>query len=505
MKPFARKEYLTLPKPSADDPLDDRARLLRALGPETVHMTLAAMQALYPALRADDYRVTATLSPAEHGWTMVRVEPGDTTARFFALALDIGTTTLEMELLHLPDGEALSRAGCFNGQCALGDNILDRIFYAKDNAAHLHELQTLLLGSIRSLIDSCCERAAVLPEEVAVLGIGGNTTMMHLLLGCEPWQVFQSPYTPVFLDPGIVPASELALPLCCNVFCMPAVANYLGGDITAGLLMTDMDTRPDLAVFLDVGTNGELALGCRDYLLTGAGAAGPALEGAVSRSGMRAEPGAVCRVRIGADNRLRCETIGGAAPLGICGSGIIDVIAELYRTSAISSKGQFARENPRILRDQHGMGRYVLATKQESETGREIAITEVDIESFIRAKGAIFSAINIMLSSLDMDVSVLEHVYVAGGIGSGINMENAVRIGMFPDVERSLFEYIGNSSLAGAYAMVLSDPANEKVHELAANMTYMELSTNPRYMDEFVAACFLPHTNRELFPSSVQE
>ena len=273
MKPFARKEYLTLPKPSADDPLDDRARLLRALGPETVHMTLAAMQALYPALRADDYRVTATLSPAEHGWTVVRVEPGDTTARFFALALDIGTTTLEMELLHLPDGEALSRAGCFNGQCALGDNILDRIFYAKDNAAHLHELQTLLLGSIRSLISACCERAAVLPEEVAVLGIGGNTTMIHLLLGCEPWQVFQSPYTPVFLDPGIVPASELALPLCCNVFCMPAVANYLGGDITAGLLMTDMDTRPDLAVFLDVGTNGELALGCRDYLLTGAGLA----------------------------------------------------------------------------------------------------------------------------------------------------------------------------------------------------------------------------------------
>ena len=312
MKPFARKEYLTLPKPSADDPLDDRARLLQALGPETVHMTLAAMQALYPALRADDYRVTATLSPAEHGWTVVRVEPGDTTARFFALALDIGTTTLEMELLHLPDGEALSRAGCFNGQCALGDNILDRIFYAKDNAAHLHELQTLLLGSIRSLISACCERAAVLPEEIAVLGIGGNTTMIHLLLGCEPWQVFQSPYTPVFLDPGIVPASELALPLCCNVFCMPAVANYLGGDITAGLLMTDMDTRPDLAVFLDVGTNGELALGCRDYLLTGAGAAGPALEGAVSRSGMRAEPGAVCRVRIGADNRLRCETIGGA-------------------------------------------------------------------------------------------------------------------------------------------------------------------------------------------------
>ena len=181
------------------------------------------------------------------------------------------------------------------------------------------------------------------------------------------------------------------------------------------------------------------------------------------------------------------------------------MIAELYRTSIISAKGQFVREGRRVQFDHHGMGRYILAFPEESETGREISITGVDIDSFIRAKGAIFSAINIMLSSLDMDVSVLEHVYVAGGIGSGINMENAVRIGMFPDIDRSLFEYIGNSSLAGAYAMVLSDTADAKVHELASNMTYMELSTNPRYMDEFVAACFLPHTNRELFPSSVQE
>ena len=258
-------------------------------------------------------------------------------------------------------------------------------------------------------------------------------------------------------------------------------------------------------MFLDIGTNGELVLGCREFLLMGAGAAGPALEGAVSRSGMRAEPGAICRIKIGPDNRLRYETVGGLPPKGICGSGIIDVIAELYRTSIISSKGQFVRTGKRVAHDEHGMGRYILATAAESETGREISITEVDIDSFIRAKAAIFSAINIMLSSLDMDVSVLSHVYVAGGIGSGINMENAVRIGMFPDVDRSLFEYIGNSSLAGAYAMARSDNAVDKVDELASNMTYMELSTNPRYMDEFVAACFLPHTNRELFPSSVQE
>ncbi len=503
MKPFARKVYLTLPKPSADDPLDDRARLLRALGPETVHMTLAAMQALYPALRADDYRVTATLSPAEHGWTVVRVEPGDTTARFFALALDIGTTTLEMELLHLPDGEVLSRAGCFNGQCALGDNILDRIFYAKDNAAHLHELQTLLLGSIRSLISACCERAAVLPEEVAVLGIGGNTTMIHLLLGCEPWQVFQSPYTPVFLDPGIVPASELALPLCCNVFCMPAVANYLGGDITAGLLMTDMDTRPDLAVFLDVGTNGELALGCRDYLLTGAGAAGPALEGAVSRSGMRAEPGAVCRVRIGADNRLRCETIGGAAPLGICGSGIVDLIAEGYLAGWIAGDGTLDPDASPQIRTvwEEKSGRNVPAIVYAMSPNGPLSFTQDDIAEFVRCKAAAFTMVQTLMEAAGVSLDEVGTFYLSGGFGTHLDLESAVTIGMYPDIPREKFKILGNSSLGGVKKLLLDEAQLARVRQFAAQAAYVQFGEIDKFVENMIAARFLPHTNAALYPS----
>ena len=224
--------------------------------------------------------------------------------------------------------------------------------------------------------------------------------------------------------------------------------------------------------------------------------AGPAFEGGDISCGMRATDGAIesasRSTAIPWSRRSASSARDGQKPVGICGSGIIDVIAELYRTSIISSKGQFVREGKRVAHDEHGMGRYILATAAESETGREISITEVDIDSFIRAKAAIFSAINIMLSSLDMDVTVLSHVYVAGGIGSGINMENAVRIGMLPDIDRELFEYLGNTSLSGAYAMARSDCAVDKVDELASNMTYLELSTNPRYMDEFVAACFLP-------------
>ena len=504
MNALTEKRYLTLPEPSAGDTLAARERLLAAL-PEGCRLTLGCMQQLYPVLHEAGYRVTVTLCPGAGGTDVVRVEPGDTTDRNHGLCLDIGSTTMQMELVDLLSGKTLAEAACTNSQTQFGANILDRILAVKENPDNLHTLQALTLDDVRQMIERCCAQAGVPPEAVSAMTVGGNTTMLHFFLGCDPWQVFQSPYTPVFFDPGVLRASELGLPIAGNIFCMPAIANYLGGDITSGLLMTDLDTREDLALFLDIGTNGELVLGCREFLLMGAGAAGPALEGAVSRSGMRAEPGAICRIKIGPDNRLRYETVGGLAPKGICGSGIIDVIAELYRTSIISSKGQFVREGKRVAHDEHGMGRYILATAAESETGREISITEVDIDSFIRAKAAIFSAINIMLSSLDMDVSVLSHVYVAGGIGSGINMENAVRIGMLPDIDRELFEYLGNTSLSGAYAMARSDCAVDKVDELASNMTYMELSTNPRYMDEFVAACFLPHTSRELFPSSIQE
>ena len=293
-----------------------------------------------------------------------------------------------------------------------------------------------------------------------------------------------------------------------KVVLAPNIGSYVGGDITAGTLTSRIWDKDEFSLFIDLGTNGEIVFGNRDFMMSCACSAGPAFEGGDISCGMRATDGAVEAVTIDRETLEPTLSIVGKAgqkPVGLCGSGIIDVIAELYRTSAISAKGHFVRENRRILRDEHGMGRYVLAFSNESDTGREIAITEVDIECFIRAKGAIFSAIHIMLSSLDMDVSVLEHIYVAGGIGSGINMENAVRIGMFPDVDRALFQYIGNSSLAGAYALVLSNAAEEKVHELASNMTYLELSTEPKYMEEFVAACFLPHTNKELFPSSVQE
>jgi uncharacterized 2Fe-2S/4Fe-4S cluster protein (DUF4445 family) len=282
----------------------------------------------------------------------------------------------------------------------------------------------------------------------------------------------------------------------------------VGGDITAGTLATMMWDSDEMTLFIDLGTNGEIVFGNRDFLMSCACSAGPAFEGGDISCGMRATDGAVEAAVIDcATMEPELSVIGeeGQKVVGICGSGIIDIISELFRCSIINARGQFVREGRRIRRDQHGMGRYVLAFEEESETGREVSINEVDIDNFIRAKGAIFSAIETLLNSVDLPIECIDHVYVAGGIGSGINMRNAVNIGMLPDVELEKFSYIGNSSLTGAYAMCVSDMANDKCAEITANMTYLELSTYPGYMDSFVAACFLPHTDASLFPSSVQE
>ena len=300
-----------------------------------------------------------------------------------------------------------------------------------------------------------------------------------------------------------LPANPLA-----PVLIAPNIGSYVGGDITAGTLASGIWDKDEMSLFIDLGTNGEIVFGNRDFLMSCACSAGPAFEGGDISSGMRATDGAVEACVIDADTmEPTLSIIGdeGQKVVGICGSGIIDLISELYRCGIINAKGLFVREGKRVRRDSHGMGRYVVAFPEESETEREVSLNEVDIDNFIRAKGAIFSAIDTLLKSVDMSVEMIDRVYVAGGIGSGINMKNAVNIGMFPDVDIEKFHYIGNSSLTGAYAMVMSDEATAKCAEVASNMTYLELSTHPGYMDAFVAACFLPHTDRSLFPHSVQE
>lgn len=504
---------LTMTEPSLDDTMPDNERLTwaleEALGVEKVEIPFCVMVKMAHVLRENNFHVCVKGEFLDDTFRCMEICAPEDTA-IVGCAIDIGTTTVTMVLTDLTTGKILAKGSSGNGQIRYGADVINRIIEQGKPGGKKKLQDAILKETLNPIIANLCKSAGVTCPSILRMSVGANTTMNHLLVGVDAQPVRMDPYIPSFFLWNDLLAQDLKLPAnpLAPVLIAPNIGSYVGGDITAGTLASGIWDSDALSLFIDLGTNGEIVFGNRDFLVSCACSAGPAFEGGDISCGMRATDGAVEAVTIDRETlEPTLSIVGkeGQKPVGICGSGIIDVIAELYRTSAISAKGHFVRENRRILRDEHGMGRYVLAFSNESDTGREIAITEVDIECFIRAKGAIFSAIHIMLSSLDMDVSVLEHIYVAGGIGSGINMENAVRIGMFPDVDRALFQYIGNSSLAGAYALVLSNAAEEKVHELASNMTYLELSTEPKYMEEFVAACFLPHTNKELFPSSVQE
>ena len=505
---------VTMEEPALEDTMPDTERLTMALegalGCDKVCLSYPTVHKLARVLRQSGFHVAVAGTLKDGVFHAMDVRNANEPQPMCGLAIDIGTTTVSAVITDLKTGRLLAKGSGGNGQIRYGADVINRIV-EQGRKGGVERLQKAIVEeTLQPLTRALCASAKVDADRILRCCVASNTTMNHLLLGVDADPVRMEPYIPTFFHWDGLKAGDIRFVANpdAKVVLAPNIGSYVGGDITAGTLTSRIWDKDEFSLFIDLGTNGEIVFGNRDFMMSCACSAGPAFEGGDISCGMRATDGAVEAVTIDRETlEPTLSIVGkeGQKPVGICGSGIIDVIAELYRTSAISAKGHFVRENRRILRDEHGMGRYVLAFSNESDTGREIAITEVDIECFIRAKGAIFSAIHIMLSSLDMDVSVLEHIYVAGGIGSGINMENAVRIGMFPDVDRALFQYIGNSSLAGAYALVLSNAAEEKVHELASNMTYLELSTEPKYMEEFVAACFLPHTNKELFPSSVQE
>jgi uncharacterized 2Fe-2S/4Fe-4S cluster protein (DUF4445 family) len=425
-------------------------------------------------------------------------------------AIDIGTTTVTMVLVDLQTGKILAKGSSGNGQIRYGADVINRIIEQGRTGGKKKLQDAIIKETLTPIIANLCKTAGINARSILRLSIGANTTMNHLLLGVDAQSVRMEPYIPSFFGWEGCLAGDLKLPAnpLAPVVIAPNIGSYVGGDITAGTLATTIWDKDEMSLFIDLGTNGELVFGNRDFLMSCACSAGPAFEGGDISCGMRATDGAIeaCVIDCATmEPQLTIVGDPGQKAVGICGSGIIDIISELFRCGIVNAKGLFVREGDRVKRDEHGMGRYVLATAAESETGREVSLNEVDIDNFIRAKGAIFSAIDILLQSVDMTVDMIDHVYVAGGIGSGINMKNAVNIGMLPDVELEKFSYIGNSSLTGAYAMVLSDQAIDKCAEVAANMTYLELSTYPGYMDSFVAACFLPHTDARLFPNSKQE
>ena len=493
---------LTMEAPSLDDPRPDTERLSDALastGYEAVKFSGFALRQMAKVLRESHFAVDCVLT--DEGRVLSLQPQG--TARLLGAAIDIGTTTVAATLADLRTGELLSCASAGNAQIRYGADVINRII-ASTRPGGAERLRSAVVSeTITPLLHRMCQDLGIEPTQILRVVLAGNTTMNHLLLGVDADPIRLEPYVPTFFHLPELRASELQLNLHPDAACCisPNVGSYVGGDITAGLLVTPVWRNEACSLFIDLGTNGEIVFGNSEFLLTCACSAGPAFEGGEISCGMRATQGAIDSVKIdSASHEPSWTVIGGGEPAGLCGSGLIDLIAELFRTSILDVRGRF-REDSRVAYDEHGLGRYILRPATADTT--ELSLTEVDIDSFIRAKGAIFSAIRTMLSASGFTPEDIDAVYVAGGIGSGINMDSAVRIGMLPDIPRDRFHYVGNTSLTGAYSMLLSRQAAEQVEVLSRNMTYMELSAEPGYMDEFVASCFLPHTDTSLFPTVI--
>ncbi|MDR2606187.1 MAG: ASKHA domain-containing protein [Oscillospiraceae bacterium] len=481
--------HADLTPPTLDDTTADWERLANALGLESA--SLYALTKLPDALRGNNWSVDCVV----RGTHLLDI---GVNLKLYGAAIDIGTTTVAAVLVDLESGEVIAKASGGNGQIRFGADVIHRIVES-DKPGGLQQLQRAVISeTIKPIFDA-------LDKPIYRVVVAGNTTMNHLFLGLPPQSIRLEPYVPVLNEFPLLPAHALGIgEPDSHLIVAPNVGSYVGGDITAGTLASGLwKLEDEFALFIDLGTTGELVFGNRDFMFCCACSAGPALEGGDMSCGMRATDGAIESCVIDADTLTPTySVIGGVKPIGLCGSGIIDTVAEMFRCRIINPKGKITAEGNRVKTSEiDGVKSFVIAFADETEHGRDLEISEIDLDNFIRTKAAIFSAIKTMLEAVDFSIDVISQVKIAGGIGSGINFENAIRIGMLPDIDRSLYTYIGNSSLAGAYAMLVSDDVTAKVTEIQQNMTYIDLSSHPGYMEEFVSACFLPHTDANLFPS----
>ena len=505
---------VSMDEPSLDDTMPDNERLTRALRKflniRRVRIPYKVLKKLPDVLRDNQFQVKCVVRTTSEDMYVYDIFGKDEKVTIGGLAVDIGTTTVSAVLIDMDTGEILAKGSAGNGQIRFGADVINRIIESRKPGGQKKLQDAVIKETINPMIHEMCKSAHLPKDQIYRMSVASNTTMNHLFAGINADPLRMEPYIPAFFKTNSLFASDVGIDINqdAHIIMAPNIGSYVGGDITAGTLVSMIWNRPEFSLFIDLGTNGELVFGNSDFMMSCACSAGPAFEGGDISCGMRATDGAIEACTIDKETMEPTYRIVGAPgtkPIGLCGSGIIDVISELFICGIINPKGKFVREGRRVRHDQYGMGSYVLAFEEEAGSVKDVEITEVDIDNFIRAKGAIFSAIRTMLSSLDFDISMIDDVYVAGGIGSGINMKNAVNIGMFPDIPLDKFHYIGNSSLTGAYLMLLSTPSEKKTYELASNMTYLELSTVPTYMDEFVGACFIPHTDTTMFPSVMDE
>jgi len=506
MNPLCKKVYLELKGPGYGDTIADKDRVVHALAPEfgEVEFSMTRFRTYYLMLRDFNWKLTVTLVRTTTAWEVVRLEAGDTTGRNFGYAADLGSTTVVMQLVDLNRGIVVAEESIFNHQIPYGDEILSRIFYVKDDEAHLREMQERTLLNFSELMERLRIASGIGPEDCGVLTIGGNTTMIHFLLGFDPWTIFYTPFEPAFNSCGFIPGRELGMAFDGLVYCFPSAANYLGGDIISGLLTTDLHRRQELALYMDIGTNGEMILGNDEFLIAAAGAAGPALEGGISKQGMRASAGAVDTVRI-LDRELTYTTIAGAKPLGICGSGIVDLLAEMLLEGWIDYSGAFVPGRADRIVIRAGEYAVVYARAEESATGQELLFTQSDIHKFMDTKAAANTMVAFLLETLEIGPQDIQRLYMAGAFGAHLDLESAITIGLYPDLPRERFVQVGNGSLVGASRLLLDADLVAAAEKIIREIVYLSLAEAKDFINKMYAAKFLPHTDFSLYPTVMEK
>lgn len=510
---------LGLAAPDMSDQTDDWGRFQTALrqeaGIEQVQVSLPILQRLGIILRQGEWQVTAILDM--QAWDRVGAPPRLIEARpglsfgqasLWGAAIDIGTTTVTLWLVDLVTGEVRAQVAQYNQQIARGEDVVSRIIFASKNGGS-EQLRNLVLETINELLEQACKRVKadppLTPREVVKAAVVGNSTMIHLLLGIPAENIRMMPFITGVNQVPTMTAREIGIDIHPDgtVDCLPGVASFVGADISAGVLSSGVDDTEKVTLFMDVGTNGEIVLGSREWLVTCACSAGPAFEGAGVGHGMRASKGAIEEVWINSETyEPTYRVIGGVKPQGVCGSGLIALLAEMFLTGVVDKAGNFdlTLGTPRVREGEHG-GEYVIAWGDETGHGKDIVITHVDVDNLLRAKAAIYAGFTVLSDSVGIPLDWVEQVLIGGSFGKYINIEKAIQIGLLPDLPWERFQFLGNTAVRGAYLALLDQQARLRVRDIASRMTYIELSADNTFYDRFMSAMFLPHTDLSLFPT----
>ena len=508
--PPVEKRHLELPEPTSADNLADTSRLIGFLrlkhDEHRLVVRLPVIRKIPGTLREAGFKITVTLDrPVFDGGKthIVNIEPGDTTGRNFAIAVDIGTTTVYGQLIDLITGSVLAEHGDFNGQISYGEDIISRIIYA-EKPGGLDTLHEVVIRTINRIIDHVIETSQVDRQQVSTITFAGNTTMTQILLQIDPRFIRRHPYVPASTLYPSIRAVDLGIDLVDHATALvyPSISSFIGGDIVAGVMGSGIHLSDQLSLFIDIGTNAEIVIGNRDWLTCAACSAGPAFEGGGVQCGMRADIGAIEDFSVDPHTlEPMILTVGNVRPRGICGSGLINIVARLLEAGIIDNRGKFNRDLKSYrLREKDGVYEYLLDRQEQTQIGRDIVITENDIGNLVRAKGAIYSGCQTLLEAVGLKIADLDRIVLAGGFGSHIDIEMAMTIGLLPEIDPDKITYIGNGSLLGARMCALTNRIRKDVVNVMKKMTNFELSETPSFMAHYVAALFLPHTDLDLFP-----